>query len=92
VIRVSYCVGKVSPCHEKCDQPKKRFMDDLMSDASDDDSFSDSWGKGDTEKAKKDLKIKAKELRTIASENDHLNEGSIQRVWDELQKQEWVCK
>lgn len=92
VIRVSYCVGKVSPCHEKCDQPKKRFMDDLMSDASDDDSFNDSWGKGDAEKAKKDLKIKAKELRTIASENDHLNEASIQREWDELQKQEWVCK
>ena len=92
VIRVSYCIGKINPCHEKCDQPKKRFMDDLMSDATDEDSFSDSWGKGEDEAHKKELKAKAKELRTIASENDHLNEGSVQRDWEELQKQNWVCK
>jgi hypothetical protein len=92
VIRVSYCVGKVNPCHEKCDQPKKRFMDDLMSDATDDDSFSDSWGKGEDEAHKKELKAKAKELRSIASENDHINEGSVQRNWDELQKTESFCK
>ena len=70
--------------------PKKRFMDDMMSDASDDDSFSDSWGKDDTRK--KDLKSKAKELRAVASESQSLNEGSVVRDWDTLQKQEWVCK
>jgi hypothetical protein len=92
VIRVSYCVGKVSHCHETCVQPKKRFMDDLMNDAGDEDSFSDSWGKDGDDKNKKDLKEKSKELRAVASENDHLNESSIQRDWDELQKQEFVCK
>jgi hypothetical protein len=92
VIRVSYCVGKVAPCHEKCDQPKNRFMDDLMNDATDDESFSDSWGKGEDEAHKKDLKAKTKELRAIASENDHLNQGSIQRDWEELQKTESFCK
>ena len=92
VIRVSYCVGKISPCHETCVQPKKRFMDDLMNDAGDEDSFTDSWGKDGDDKNKKELKEKSKELRAVASENDHLNEGSVQRDWDELQKQEWVCK
>jgi hypothetical protein len=92
VIRVSYCVGKITQCHEKCDQPKKRFMDDLMSDATDEDSFNDSWGKEGDENHKKEIKAKAKELRTIASENDHLNEGSVQRDWEELQKQETYCK
>jgi hypothetical protein len=92
VIRVSYCVGKISPCHETCVQPKKRFMDDMMSDASDDDSFNESWGKGDDENRKKDLKNKAKELRAIASENDHLNDSGVQRDWESVQKQEWVCK
>jgi len=91
VIRVSYCIGKVNPCREACAQHKKRFMDDLMSDATDEDSFNDSWGKGD-ENHKKALKDKAKELRGIASADDHLDEASVQRDWAELQKQEWVCK
>ena len=92
VIRVSYCVGKVAQCQENCVQPKKRFMDDLMNDASDEDSFSDSWGKGENENPKKELKNRTKELRAIASENDHLNEASVQRDWEELQKHEWVCR
>ena len=32
----SYCVGKFL-CKEDCAAPKKRFMDDMMSDAGSDD-------------------------------------------------------
>ena len=91
VIRVSYCVGKVT-CKESCDTPKKRFMDDLMADSGDEDSFNDSWGKGENDAHKKDLKEKAKQLRAVASESQNLNEGSVVRTWETLQKQEWVCK
>ncbi|MBC7396483.1 MAG: hypothetical protein H7333_03485 [Bdellovibrionales bacterium] len=90
VIRVSYCINKVT-CKEDCKAPKKRFMDDMMSDAGDDDTFSDSWGKGD-DANKKDLRNKAKELRAVASESQSLNEGAVVRDWETLQKQEWVCK
>jgi hypothetical protein len=91
VIKVSYCTGKAQ-CKENCNLPKKRFMDDLMEDASNDDSFHDSWGKNDNDADRKELKNKAKELRTVASENANLNEKSIIRDWDSLQKNEWVCK
>ena len=91
VIRVSYCTGKVK-CKESCATPKKRFMDDLMEDASNDEAFHDSWGKGDNDADKKELRNKTKELRAVASENANLNDKSIIRDWDTLQKNEWVCK
>ncbi len=91
IIRVSYCIGKAN-CHEKCDAPKKRFMDDLMNNPGDDEAFSDSWGSGDSDGNQKEVKAKAKELRTIASESDSLNENSIIRKWETLQKQESYCK
>ena len=90
VIRVSYCTGKAS-CKEACASPKKRFMDDLEEDAAADDSFQDSWG-NTNENNKKELKAKAKELRSVASENESLDNRSIERDWDTLKQNEWTCK
>lgn len=80
VIRVSYCVGKAS-CMEACPVAKKRFMDDMMSGALDDDA-----------NVSDDVKSKAKELRALASENKGLNDHSVMRNWTTLKKQEWACK
>ncbi len=90
VIRVSYCTGK-AVCKESCNPPKKRFMDDLEEEANADEGFQDSWGAGD-EKNKKELKAKAKELRSVASENRDLDSRSIERDWDTLNHNEWTCK
>jgi hypothetical protein len=94
VIRVSYCVGKVT-CKEACTVKSNRFMDDMMSDAGDEDEFKDSWGDATSAAhtaQKKELQGKVKELRSIASENKDLAQRSVIRTWDTLQKQEWVCK
>jgi len=91
VIRVSYCVGKV-PCKESCAIKTNRFMDDLMSDAGEGD-FKDSWDESPANAAqKKELQGKVKELRSVASENQDLNQRSVVRTWETIEKQEWVCK
>jgi len=91
VIRVSYCVGKVA-CKESCAVKTNRFMDDLMSDAGGDD-FKDSWDESPANAAKKkELQGKVKELRSVASENQDLNQRSVVRTWETIEKQEWVCK
>lgn len=94
VIRVSYCVGKAA-CKEACAVKSNRFMDDMMSDAGDDDEFKDSWGDSNSAARtaqKKELQGKVKELRSIASENKDLAQRSVVRNWDTIEKQEWVCK
>jgi hypothetical protein len=91
VIRVSYCVGKAN-CRESCQIKTNRYMDDLMSDAGDEDDFKESW---DSENAdgeqKKKLKNKVKELRAVASANNDLSKHAVMRDWDALEKQESVC-
>lgn len=94
VIKVSYCIGKVS-CKEACAVKSNRFMDDMMSDAGDEDEFKDSWGDSNSAAhaaKKKELQGKVKELRSVASENKDLAQRSVIRTWDTIQKQEWVCK
>lgn len=90
VIKISYCTGKAQ-CKETCAAPKKRFMDDLEEEANADDAFQDSWGTT-PEENKKELKAKAKELRSVASENESLDSRSIVREWDTLNQNEWTCK
>jgi hypothetical protein len=94
VIHVAYCVNKAN-CTEACAIKTNRLMDDLMSDAGDDEEFKDSWG--DTDDAhkkdqKKELKSRVKELRAVASENKDLEKNSVMRVWENLDQKEWVCK
>jgi hypothetical protein len=94
VIKVSYCVGKAA-CKESCAVKSNRFMDDMMSDAGDEDEFKDSWGDSNSAAhtaQKKELQGKVKELRSVASENKDLAQRSVIRTWETLQKQEWVCK
>ena len=94
VIKVSYCVGKAA-CKESCAVKSTRFMDDMMSDAGDEDEFKDSWGDSNSAAhtaQKKELQGKVKELRSVASENKDLAKQSVIRTWETLQKQEWVCK
>ncbi len=89
VIKVSYCVGKVT-CKEKCEAKPARFMDDLMADSGEDDEFKDSWG--DSKEQKKELQAKVKEFRTVANETNDLTKRSTMRDWDTINKQEWFCK
>lgn len=89
LIKVSYCVG-TSACKEACAVKSNRFMDDLMSDAGDEDEFKESWG--DAKEQKKELQAKVKEFRSVASANKDLQKQSTIRVWDTVQKNEWFCK
>lgn len=89
VIKLSYCVG-TSACKEGCALKSNRFMDDLMSDAGDENEFKESWG--DAKEQKKELQAKVKEFRNVASENKDLQKQATVRDWDTLQKNEWVCK
>jgi hypothetical protein len=89
IIRVSYCTG-VAQCRESCIPQKKRFMDDLLSDAHADD-FQDSWGKAGADSNSQELKAKTKELQSLARTNSGLNDRAMMRDWNTLQKQEWTC-
>jgi hypothetical protein len=89
VIKVSYCVGDAT-CKEACAIKSNRMMDDLMSDAGDEDTFKESWGEAAGQK--KELQAKVKEFRNVASENKDLQKQSTVRVWDTLSKNEWFCK
>jgi hypothetical protein len=94
VIKVSYCLEKVA-CKESCAVKSNRFMDDMMSDAGDEDDFKESWGDSNSAAhaaQKKTLQGKVKELRAVASENKDLAQRSVIRTWDTIQKNEWVCK
>jgi|GEM_PF-2145966 len=88
VIRISYCTG-TAQCRESCTPPKKRFMDDLLSDAQADE-FQDSWGKG-ADANSQELKAKTKELKSLAQKNGGLTDRAMMRDWNTLQKQEWSC-
>ena len=90
VIRVSYCTGNAA-CREACTPQKKRFMDDLLSEAQADD-FKDSWGKAAKDGNTQELKAKTKELSSIARDHGSLNDRAMMRDWNTLQKQEWTCK
>ena len=89
IIRVSYCTG-AAQCRESCIPQKKRFMDDLLSDAHADD-FQDSWGKAGADSNSQELKAKTKELQSLARTNSGLNDRAMMRDWNTLQKQEWTC-
>ncbi len=89
LIRISYCTG-TAQCRESCTAPKKRFMDDLLSDAHADE-FQDSWGKAGADADSKELKAKSKELQALARTNSGLNDRAMMRDWNVLQKQEWAC-
>ncbi|MBU6154577.1 MAG: hypothetical protein KGP28_09780 [Bdellovibrionales bacterium] len=89
IIRVSYCTG-AAQCRESCIPQKKRFMDDLLSDAHADE-FQDSWGKAGADTNSQELKAKTKELQTLAKINGVLNDRAMMRDWNTLQKQEWTC-
>jgi hypothetical protein len=89
IIRVSYCTG-AAQCRESCTPPKKRFMDDLMSDAHAED-FQESWGKAGADADSKELKAKSKEFQALARTNSGLNDRAMMRDWNTLQKQEWTC-
>jgi hypothetical protein len=89
IIRVSYCTG-AAQCREACVPQKKRFMDDLLSDAQADD-FQDSWGKAGADSNSQELKAKTKELQSLARTNSGLNDRAMMRDWNTLQKQEWTC-
>jgi hypothetical protein len=81
VIRVSYCTGKAN-CSEPCSTKSKRFMDDMMSDANQDQYFKDSL----------DVQAQVKELRTVASQSEELSRQSVIRSWDTIKQQDWFCK
>jgi hypothetical protein len=89
IIRISYCTGSAQ-CRESCTAQKKRFMDDLLSDAHADE-FQDSWGKAGADANSKELKAKSKELQALARTNSGLNDRAMMRDWNTLQKQEWAC-
>ncbi len=91
IIRLSYCTG-TSRCKEDCTPPKKHYMDELMSDANQEDTFSDSWGKEPSDESKKEIIKKSRELRTIANEHKSLNDRAMMRDWNTKAHSDWACK
>jgi hypothetical protein len=91
IIRLSYCTG-TARCKEDCTPPKKHYMDELMSDANQEDNFSDSWGKEAGDDSKKEIVKKTRELRTMASEHKSLNDRAMMRDWNTKAHSDWACK
>lgn len=89
LVKVSYCLGD-APCKESCAVKTNRLMDDLMSDAGDEDEFKESWG--EAKEQKKELQAKVKEFRNIASQNRDLQKQATIREWDTVGTNEWLCK
>lgn len=95
-IQISYCVGKAS-CKTPCEIKKDRALDEMLSDQDDTLNLDSAWDSGSPQdqaksaQQKNKLAAQAKEMRNLASQNDHLAKTNLFRDWQTLKTNHSVC-